>query len=183
MFVEMRRTDIREHAALPDILVPEGGGRGFASAGSLLHGAGNNQMTSRAGQNDRPGVVAIVNAALYHVGGFRRQVDETFKEWKDIHDFAEGAILAEKESLEWKSFACKPTKGNAAKRSNEAEKEILCRAALTLHAKLSQHFVPLKDTKSDVDEAEEHLQSDDDNMDADADARKVRTLVLSLIHI
>ena len=174
----MRRTDIREHAALPDTLVPEGGGRGFASAGSLLHGAGNNQMTSRAGQDDRPGVVAIVNAALYHVGGFRRQVDETFKEWKDVYDFAEGAILAEKESLEWKRFVSKPINGNTAKRSNEAEKEILCRAALTLHAKLSQHFVPLKDTKSDVDEAEEHLQFEADDTDADGEREN-----LSLIHI
>ena len=68
--VEMRRTDIRAHAALPDRSVPKGGGRGFAPAGSLLHGAGNMQGTSPAGGDDTPGVVAIMNAALYHVGGF-----------------------------------------------------------------------------------------------------------------
>ena len=68
--VEMRRTDIRAHAALPDRSVPKGGGRGFAPAGSLLHGAGHIQGTSPAGGDDTPGVVAIMNAALYHVGGF-----------------------------------------------------------------------------------------------------------------
>ena len=77
----MRKTDIRANASLPGRTMPEGGGLGRVSAGSLLHGAVNMQRTSPAGVDDSPGVVAIRNAALDHVGGYRREVDETFKEW------------------------------------------------------------------------------------------------------
>ena len=73
--VEMRRTDKRAHAALPDRSVPKGGGRGFSWAGSLLQGAGNVQGTSPAGGDDGPGVVASMNAARDHVGGFQKQVN------------------------------------------------------------------------------------------------------------
>ena len=90
--VEMRRTDKRAHAALPD-----SGGQRFAPAGSLLHDAGNMQGTSPAGGDDRPGVVAIMNAALYHVGGFQEQVDKTLKEWNHRHDFTEGHTGRESE--------------------------------------------------------------------------------------
>jgi len=193
--VEMRRTDIRAHAALPDRSVPKGGGGGFAQAGSLLHGAGNMQGTSPAGGDDSPGVVAIMNAALYHVDRFRRQVDETLKEWKELHEFAEKAILAEKASLDWKNFVRNPMDDNAAMRSSKAEEEILCRATVTLRVKLAQHFVRVTETKSDVDDEEEHLQFEDDDTDDDGDLenveedecvdveeRKVRALVRRLLH-
>ena len=189
--VEMRRTNIRAHAALPDRFVPNGGGRGFAAAGSLLHGAGK----SPTGGEDNPGVVAIMNAALYHVGGFRRQVDETLKEWKELHEFAEKAILAEKASLDWYNFASNPMDDNAAMRSDKAEKEILRRAAVKLRATLSQHFVRVTETTSAVDDEEEHLQFDDSDTDKDGDLakfeedefvdveeRKVQALVRSLLH-
>ena len=136
-----------------------------------------------------------MNAALYHVGGFQRQVDETLKEWKELREFAEKAILAEKASLAWKNFVLNPMDGNAAMRSSKAEKEILCRAAITLRAKLSQHFVRVTETKSDVDDEEEHLQFEDDDTDDDGDLenfeedecvdveeRKVRALVRRLLH-
>ena len=166
--VEMKRTDIRAQAALPDRSVPKGGGHGFSLVGSLLHGAGNMQGASPAGGDDSPGVVAIMNAALYHVSGFQRQVDETLKEWKELREFAEKAILAEKASMAWKNFVLNPMDGNAAMRSSKAEEEILCRAAVTLRAKLSQHFVRVTETKSDVDDEEDDADDADDD-DADRD--------------
>ena len=152
--VEMKRTDIRAQAALPDRSVPKGGGQGFSLAGSLLHGAGNMQGTSPAGGDDSPGVVAILNAALYHVSGFQKQVDETLKEWKELREFAEEAILEEKASLAWKNFVLNPMDGNAAMRSSKAEKEILCRAAVTLRAELPQDFGQAIEAKSDADDVE-----------------------------
>ena len=131
----MRRTDIRAHAAHPDRPVPNGGGPGLAAAGNLLHGTGNKQGTCPAGGDDSPGVVAIINAALCHVAGFRRQVDATLKESKEPHELAEQAILAEKASLDWYSLVPNPMDGDAAERSSRAEKEILCRAAVTLRTK------------------------------------------------
>ena len=73
--VEMKRTDIRAQAALPDRSVPQGGGQGFSPAGSLLHGAGNVQGASPAGGDDGPGVVAIMSAAREHVRG-QNQLDK-----------------------------------------------------------------------------------------------------------
>ena len=77
--VEMRRTDIRAQAALPDRSVPKGGDQWFSLAGSLLHGAGNVQGTSPAGGDDGPGVVAIMNAAVTHVHAFQAQVKKALK--------------------------------------------------------------------------------------------------------
>ena len=146
----MRKTDIRAYAALPDRTMPEVGVRSVAPAGSFVHLLPD--WTSPAVNDVGLGVVAIMNAALYHVCGFRRQVDETFKEWKVVHEFAESAILAERVSLDWEYFVRNPMGGNATKRSSKAEEEMLCRAAVTLKAKLSQHFVPLTEAKSDVDD-------------------------------
>ena len=187
--VEMRRTNICAHAALPDRPVPNGGGRGFAAAGSLLHGAGHIQGKSPTGGEDNPGVVAIMNAALYHVGGFRRQVDETLKEWKELHEFAEKAILAEKATLDWYNFVRNPMDDNAAMRSDKAEKEILRRAGVKLRAHLPQHFVRVAETTSAVDDEEEDLQFEDSETEkckedefVDVEERKVRALVRSLLH-
>ena len=130
-----------------------------------------------------------MNAALYHVSGFRRQVDETLKEWKELHEFAEQAIEAEKETLDWKYYVRCPMDGNAAMRSSKAEKEILCRAELTLGAKLSQHFVGTTETNSHVDDEEEDFQFEDGDTDDDGDLeilneeeRKVRALLRRLLH-
>ena len=198
--VEMRRIDNLAHAASTARLEPAevkakiDCGKEYEPDCHLLHGAEDVQRTSPAGGNDSTGVVAIMNAALYHVGGFRRQVDETLKEWKELHEFAEQAIEAEKETLDWEYYVRRPMDANAAMRSSKAEEEILCRAELTLGAKLSQHFVGTTETNSHVDDEEEDFQFEDGDTDDDGDLenfkedecvdveeRKVRTLVRRLI--
>ena len=113
----MRRIDNIAHAASTARLEPAevkakiDCGKEYEPDCHLLHAAEDVQRASPADGNDSTGVVAIMNAALYHVGGFRRQVDETLKEWKELHEFAEKAILAEKASLAWKNFVRNPMDG------------------------------------------------------------------------
>ena len=193
--VVMKRTDIRAQAALAETSVPEGGAHGVPLAGSLLHDAGSMQGTSHAGGDYRAGVVAILNAALDHVSRFRKHANAPLKEWNELRELAEEAILAEKASLDWKYLMLNPMPGNAAMRSSKAEREILCRAAIRLGAKLPQNFVRVTEPKSDVDDEEEHLQFEDDDTDDDGDLenveedecvdveeRKVRALVRRLLH-
>ena len=188
--VEMRRIDNLVHAAAMARLEPAevkaeiNCGKEYEPDCHLHHGADYVQRTSPAVGNDSTGVVAILNAALYHVGGFRRQVDETLKEWTELHEFAEQAIEAEKQSLDWKYYGALPNW-----RSSKAEKEILCRAELTLGAKLSQHFVGTTEAISHVDDEEEDLQFEDGDTDDDGDLvflneeeRKVRALLRRLLH-
>ena len=192
--VEMRRIDNLAHAASTARLEPAevqakiDCAKEYEPDCHLLHGA-KVQRTSPAGGNDSTGVVAIMNAALYHVGGFRRQVDETLKEWKELHEFAQQAIEAEKETLDWEYYVRCPMDGNAAMRSSKAEEKILCRAELTLGAKLSQHFVGTTETNSHVDDEEEDFQFEDGDTDDDGDLenlneeeRKVRALLRRLLH-
>ena len=116
--VVMKRTDIRAQAALAETSVPEGGAHGVPLAGSLLHDAGSMQGTSHAGGDYRAGVVAILNAALDHVSRFRKHANAPLKEWNELREFAEEAILAEKASLDWKYLMLNPMPGNAAMRSS-----------------------------------------------------------------
>ena len=73
--VEMKRTDIRAQAAIPERSVSKGGAHGFALAGSVLHGAGSRQGTSHAGGEHKPGMLALLNAALDHVSRFQKHAD------------------------------------------------------------------------------------------------------------
>ena len=143
--------------------------------------------------------------------GFQEQVKLTLKDWQDVLSFAESkalaAILTEKASSAWKDFVLNPMDGDTAMRSSKAEREILGRAAITLRAELTQHFVQVTEAESDTEE--ENLQFNDDGTDgdgelenveedgcADVEKSQVRTLVrrllqntwsnikqLSLIHI
>ena len=169
VFVEIKRTDVRAQATIPvwPTSARLGAGGGVASTGSMLHGAGNMQGRCPARGDGRPGVVAIMNAALHHVCGFQTQVHQTLKEWQELFVFAEKAILAQKGSLAWFSTG------------EKGEKEMLSRAAVTFCEKLSDHFVH----KADVDNNDEHLQLEDDDSDDDGDLENVEEEELSLIHI